>query len=235
MDEQAALHEAIEKLYATFAKYPLRHPVQGCPHCVFKDDQERIASKELRQLDDSDLAQFAWKAMTTWGEEDDFKHFLPRILELMSDAREKNLLDRFVIFGKLKYCKVWSEQEQESITNYLLAYWRWILADRPGCEGYYEAGSYLGDVTDLVDDITPFLNIWQEMMHVPSSLRHLAAMICYHPWESRLIQHKQSWAWLCEDATKEMLEEGFYAYMDESWVEELSLAVDVLELWWTFS
>lgn len=236
VDEQAALHEAIEKLYATFAKYPLLHPVLGCPHCVFKDDQERIASKELRQLDSSDLEKFAWKAMTTWGGEDDFKHFLPSILELIvSDEREqKYLLNCSVIFGKLNYCKVWSEQEQEAITNYLLAYWRLILVDRPEREGdCWEAGVYLEDVADRLGDITPYLNIWREMLPAPSSLRHLAAMIYNHscPWKSRLIQNEQIWAWLCEDSTKEMLEEGFYAYMDEDWVKELSLAVDMLELW----
>jgi hypothetical protein len=34
-----------------------------------------------------------------------------------------------------------------------------------------------------------------------------------------------------EESTKEKLEEGFYAYMDEDWAEELSLAVDVLDMW----
>ncbi len=236
IDEQAALHEAIGKLYATFAKYPLRHPVIGCPCCVSEADQERLASKELRQLDGADLAQFVWKAMTTWGDEDDFKHFLPRILELIiSDEQEqKYLLDRSVIFGKLKYCKVWSEQEQKAITNYLLAYWRWILVDRLGPKGdYWEAGDYLEDVADLVSDIMPYLNFWREMLPAPSSLRHLSAMIRYYSWESRLLQNEQIWAWLWEERTKEMLEEGFYTYMDEDWAEELSLAVDVLELWRT--
>src|SRR5216683_3071765 len=66
MDEQTALHEAIEQLYATFASYPLHHPVIGCTCCVSKADQERIASKALRQLAGYDLERFAWKAMSTW-------------------------------------------------------------------------------------------------------------------------------------------------------------------------
>lgn len=65
MDERIALQAAIDKLYTIFARYPLRHPVIGCPHCVSQVDQERIASKPLRQLKGEDLERFAWKAMST--------------------------------------------------------------------------------------------------------------------------------------------------------------------------
>ena len=162
MDEQAALHEAIEKLYATFASYPLHHPVVGCPCCVSKADQERIASKALRQLDGYDLERFAWKAMSTWGDENDFRHFLPRVLELLSDAQERrNLPDLFIVFGKLSYghCEMWPKQEQEAITNYLLALWRWILAGHPGREeDSLVASAYLEAMLDGIDDFAPFLN-----------------------------------------------------------------------------
>jgi hypothetical protein len=33
-----------------------------------------------------------------------------------------------------------------------------------------------------------------------------------------------------EESTKEKLKEGFYAYMNEDWAEELSLAVDVSDV-----
>jgi hypothetical protein len=39
--------------------------------------------------------------MTTWGNVDDFKHFLPRILELCIDHDLG--IHPFGIFGKLKY------------------------------------------------------------------------------------------------------------------------------------
>ncbi len=40
-DELTILKETIEALYTTFAAYPLRHPVEGCPCCVTPEDQER--------------------------------------------------------------------------------------------------------------------------------------------------------------------------------------------------
>src|SRR5260370_42697166 len=81
---------------------------------------------------------------------------------------------------------------------------------------------------DGIDDFAPFLNAWRDM-RMPSSLRQLSAMIRNHCWGYPLAQNKQILAWLREAGTKEMLEEGFYAYMDEDWAEELALAVEGLE------
>jgi hypothetical protein len=89
---------------------------------------------------------------------------------------------------------------------------------------------FIEEILDWIDDLAPFLNVWRDL-YTPSLLRHFSDMIRYHSWESQLIQNKQIWAWMWEENTKEKLEEGFYAYMDEDWAEELSLAVDVLDMW----
>ena len=231
MDEQVALHEAIEGLYATFASYPLRHPVVGCPCCVSRADQELIASKVLRQLNGYDLERFVWKAMSTWGDENDFRHFLPRVLELMSDVRERrDLPDLFIIFRKLcsGHWELWPQQEQEAITTYLLAFWRWILAGHPGSEEEYLVASvYLEAMVDDIDDFAPFLNAWRDM-RTPPALRQLSELIRDHSWVAPLAQNMHLLAWLREDSTKKMLEEGFYAYMDEEWAEELAQAVEMV-------
>jgi hypothetical protein len=232
MDEQIALQATIEELYTTFANYPLRHPVEGCSCCVSRADQERIASKPLHQLDGSDLERFAWKALSTWGDENDLKHFLPRLLELLSDGQQRrDLPDPFIIFGKLRYghYERWPEQEQEAIINYLLALWRWILAGHSGQNGGdLPAGECLTALLDGIDDFAPFLNAWREM-RTSSSLRQLAELVRYHSWGNQLVRNQQIWAWLREDGTREMLEAGFYAFIDEGWADELALAVDVLD------
>ena len=178
MDEQAALHEAIERLYATFVSYPLHHPVIGCPGCVSRADQERIASKALRQLNGDDLEQFAWNAIGTWGDENDFRHFLPRLLELISDPQERrHLPDLFVIFDKLSYCKRWPKQEQEAITTFLLTFWRSILAGHPGREeDSLVASAYLEAMLGGIDDFAPYLHAWRDMC-MSSSLRQLSELI----------------------------------------------------------
>ena len=68
-----------------------------------KDDKSTLHSKQLRELEDEDLARYAFKAMTTWGDVNDYKHYLPRIFEL--SAKRELLVDTFVTLGKLEYGK----------------------------------------------------------------------------------------------------------------------------------
>jgi hypothetical protein len=231
MNDQASCNQALEALYTTFASYPLRHPIVGCPCCVSVADQKRLESHALRQLDSNDLARFSWKAMTTWGDENDFRHFLPRVLELLSDARERrNLPELFVIFGKLRYghYQSWPQQEQGAIIDYLLLLWQRILDSHPGGgEDSLLASDYLEALLAGIDDLAPFLDAWHDRRQ-PSSLCHLAELILHHAWKDPFAQHTQILTWLRDRRTREMLEEGFYAVMDEVWVDDLGAAADML-------
>ena len=117
------LISAIERLYQTFAIYPFRPTMEGCPCCVSGSDKEKIHSKQLRQLEEEDLSRYVFKAMTTWGDVKDFKHYLPRIFELV--AMKDSGIDTFVVSGKLEYSqwKNWPENEKEAIVSFLLAWW----------------------------------------------------------------------------------------------------------------
>jgi len=53
--------------------------MEGCPCCVSNEDKEKLHTKELRLLEESDISRYAFRALTTWGDIDDFKHYLPRI------------------------------------------------------------------------------------------------------------------------------------------------------------
>ena len=44
----------IEELYKTFAKYPFKSNIEGCPCCVSNTDKSTLHSKKLRKLNDDD-------------------------------------------------------------------------------------------------------------------------------------------------------------------------------------
>jgi hypothetical protein len=79
--DSPALQTAVAGLYATFAPYPLGK-VAGCPHCVYPQDIALIHSAPMRALSAEQLEKYGWKAMTTWGDVADFKHFAPRLFEI---------------------------------------------------------------------------------------------------------------------------------------------------------
>jgi len=92
LDYKSELKKAIADLYSVFKDYRLDSHVEGCPCCVTKNDKQLIEAKVLTELSPDDLNRFAFKAMTTWGTVEDFKHFLPRQRELLYQGLSANKL-----------------------------------------------------------------------------------------------------------------------------------------------
>ena len=80
-----------------------------------------IRAKPLRSLSGADLGKFAMKALNTWGDEDEFRHYLPRMFELVVD--EPNWTDIPILFGKLSTggWRTWPPEEQHAIERYINA------------------------------------------------------------------------------------------------------------------
>lgn len=145
---------ATEKLYSTFSKYQLNSTIEGCPCCVSDTDKSTLHSKPLRKLEDEDLSRYAFKAMTTWGDVNDYKHYLPRIFELT--ATRKLIVDTFVTLGKLDYgnWKEWDNNEQESINEFLKAWWKYDIntATYFDTEIFIELNKLIGDIPSMLKD-----------------------------------------------------------------------------------
>ena len=125
------LQSEINNLYTTFSIYAYRQVMQGCPCCVSDADKEPLHTKPLRQLDGEDLSRYTFKAMTTWGDAADFKHYLPRILELY--ATTDFAVDTFIIFDKLEYAQWenWTQDEKAAISIFLTAWWADLICNKP--------------------------------------------------------------------------------------------------------
>lgn len=145
---------ALENLYSTFLCYPFKSTIEGCPCCVSDIDKSTLHSKQLRELEDDDLSRYAFKAMTTWGNVEDYKHYLPRILELT--AQRKLIVDTFVTLGKLEYgkWKEWDKPEQESIIEFIKAWWKYDInyASSFDLENLVEIHKLFGDVTSMLNE-----------------------------------------------------------------------------------
>lgn len=79
------LRTAVERLYAVFESYPLARSIKVyCDCCDYSEDEAKLRAKPLRLLDREELDAMIWHGGNNWGEPDDFKHFLPRIFEILS-------------------------------------------------------------------------------------------------------------------------------------------------------
>jgi hypothetical protein len=76
------LPAAIDRLYAAFAHVPRPAKIDYCDHCVTADELRAVlAPVELRELPVDVLRPYISSVMLTVGDVDDFRYFVPRILE----------------------------------------------------------------------------------------------------------------------------------------------------------
>lgn len=225
-----ALAVAIEHLYEVFATYPLSPHVTGCPCCVGEADDALIHSAPLRQLKPDALARYAFKAMTTWGTVDDFRHFLPRIFELVSVDGGGSWIDPEVVFGKLRYgdWDRWPAHERRAIEAYFKAQWLDVLGRFPHPFGADHALRCIGCAAA---DMTPYLKHWNisgsraAACHFADFLEWNACGVRLEPteiwelssawWSDRPEQARQVRDWMVADERLEELERAFFAFSDD--------------------
>jgi hypothetical protein len=166
------LQRAIAEVYRVFAKYP--HPAE----LEIEDyrDPEKVrrglASKPLSELGGEELGAYAGWAMTTVGDANDYRHFLPRILELGLLDLPWMGLEPWGIAGKLTYgdWRKWPSEEQGAIEAFFQSAWAVTVAD-----DWIEPRWFVG-LVHLGLDIDPALQVWIEATS-PSAIAKCADVI----------------------------------------------------------
>lgn len=231
-----ALESALEALYAAFRQYDGAR-LEGCPHCVSPRDSAALLRAPLRQLG-GELQHYLFKAMTTWGTEEDFKHFVPRLLERYASSS-----DAWLLCNKLAYAqwRSWAEPERSAVEGYLLSLWRAELAEQgPPLPGHTLLETMLALDLDLAPyDLRTRLDTWRSEAIRESSARIADFVLEFGVglfWASPSVAGPTLWkarphmaaevrAWLLEPAIRERLEASFVEHGDD----KVAKAFDLLE------
>jgi hypothetical protein len=112
--------ETFKKLYTVFSKYTRPSRVIGSPISVNPDADIKLTTKPLKSLSKDDLNEYEFKAMTTWGTAEDFKYFLPAILEANFYSFNWGA---DIFFGKIYSAACHEDDEQNVLAEYMLAMW----------------------------------------------------------------------------------------------------------------
>ena len=225
------LKETIENLYKTFAIYPLKSTI-GCPCCVSDSDKEKIHYKQLRNLDGDDLSRYAFKAMTTWGDTDDFKHYLPRIFELLVTTNFP--VATFVILGKLDYGKwtTWTKNEKNSIIKFLLAFWTDHVKN-----SYFDKDTFIV-LNKVIGNSQQLLDCWTIDFNDNSFMNFIDLIYNYY---ADLTSNKNHFKEINDKeieifvqlikTNSEFIEKGFFHYADKDkeFAEKISIAQAIFE------
>lgn len=132
MDEMSPLQRALDRCYEVFAFYPRPRVLDASP---LRDGDllQPLVSLPLRQLNDQQIGRYAGYALTTVGGLDDYRYFLPRILDLATQTQDWPGLDPSLIGEKLKRASWlnWPADEQAAIRHVFEEAWRRALGRHP--------------------------------------------------------------------------------------------------------
>lgn len=207
--------------------------MEGCPCCVSDTDKEKIHSKLLSDLDGDDLSRYAFKVMTTWGDTNDFKHYLPKIFELL--ATTDFIVDTFVVLGKLNdgQWKIWTEKEQAGIKIFLFSWWSDLIKTKL----YFDKEAFI-EINSLTQNIERLLDLWTNNFHDNSFANYVELVNDYYydltNKRKDFKELNQSEAnklinWIKINSTK--LEEGYFYFEDKNkeLAERTSTALYIFE------
>jgi len=196
-----------------------------------------LFSKPLKELTADDLSRFTGKAMTTWGDVDDYKHFLPRIFELTGELDTP--YEIWIAFEKLNYgnWNTWEESERNTIHEYMLELWGSLLNnDTEKAEWVFM--EYFSSIANFYPNFSRLLEIWENNSS-KASIKHLANLIfnervkifdkgVIDGFHKRNENIKELVTWLLSAKTLLRLEQAFYDFEQEPFAGTISRAEKIL-------
>jgi hypothetical protein len=196
-------HEEIERVYNVFSRYSRPTQLEGCPCCTSPAESQSLVSKPLRALTAPELERYAFKALSTWGTLNDYRYFLPRILELTEDG--SLLCDAEITLRKLHYggFQDWPPDERQAVRDYVFGVWREAVhasdtyrADAFLC-GADPALADLSSLLDYADTAAPDFKSAYAAEHSNQTKRKLLNS----SWERDTPPYQQVLSWLYPNST----------------------------------
>ena len=188
------------QLYSIFSSYPTPQNIAGCPCCMHSLANNKWHQKPLQKIEAEQLSDYTFKAITTYGTVNDFRYFLPRILELLS--KQALHIDPSIVWSKLIYANWinWPDAEVAVVKQFLMVDWQNNLNNSP----IFELDLMI-TVNKLLGDITCLLQVWPCNFESPAFAKLIQLVVSYgcskglRPYEFRalsLADFKQLSEWI---------------------------------------
>ncbi|MFF3665807.1 hypothetical protein [Microtetraspora malaysiensis] len=231
MHTSSDLDSALDALYAAFSRYPLPAKSDVCDHCVSAERVLATRAAPLRMLTASALEPYAWNALNTWGDIDEFKHYLPRLLELLILEELDGFLHAQSLMLRVGVrWRSWRQTEQRAITATVGAWWRHTLSNYPRDVDIMRLIEIIADCLEL--DLAPYLAKWESntaetaARHMASLMQDFTVTVARDTEWDRLLDN-----WIRGSAPAEILEAGFFSASSPEVAQELSNALEIHRIW----
>ncbi|WP_344580719.1 hypothetical protein [Nonomuraea roseoviolacea] len=229
MSTDPDLRTALDHLYETFSRHPLPEDTVVCDHCVPPELVRAARTGPLRSLGAEALEPYAWNH-STWGGEADFRHYLPRLLELLITEEMDGWFVGPILAGRAAaHWHDWPDDERDAVVAAVGLWWRETLGAYPRELDAPHLLEIIGREFRL--DPAPYLAAWEEMAGEEAAARHVAALV--RDWRGR-VAGRDAWyaavdAWLAGPAPARLLREGLAGARSPRAERELRAALDLWE------
>jgi hypothetical protein len=210
---ELAYGQALDHLYATFARYPFRRDMPCCiPHCMDREQLDVWNSRPIRTLTIEEINPFA-SNLSTCGETEDFKFVLPRIFEASAEFAFM-WPDPPVAFSNLLNddWHTWPTGERGAIMAFLEAWWmRHLTSKSEQIEDCFVALCVVGT------PIRHWMQMWRETEPISLAqfvLDHASALWLGHgisSFHNKALVVPALLAFFSEPETAEAFETAFLA------------------------
>jgi|GEM_PF-896409 len=173
-----ALRKIINQSYSVFSKYRVTVPLDVCTECCMTPNQENsLVSMSVRQIPFKLLYDYNTAAKTVKPNIDEFKHFLPRFLDLTAELKflhhsAELILSRFEYYTKDE----WTKEESQLMQSYAKELFRYYLSIYPLPE-LEKIDSIIIMLYKAKVDVLEILLDWRTIKS-RSSILHLSDLIC---------------------------------------------------------
>ena len=159
MATNAPLCAAVDSVYSVFARYPTPSRLDASPLRDAAAILKGLTGAPLRDLPGEVIGSYSGWAMTSVGGVRDYKHFLPRILQLATEGGSWLGTQPEVIAQKLAAADwhSWPEIEQRSVSTVFALSWLSACRLHPAVA---DPSDWLCGLALLNFDIEPYLAAW---------------------------------------------------------------------------
>ena len=172
------LRQAIKKSYSVFSKYQAKLPLDVCTDCCMTVDQTReLVNMSTQQIPFKLLYEYNTAAKSVLPKIEEFKHFLPRFLELTAELQFLHHSAELVL-SRFEYYSIgeWTQEERETIQCYANELFKYLLTVYPLPE-LETIDSLIIMLYKAQVNIKEVLKNWSTI-ETRSSVLHLSDLVC---------------------------------------------------------
>jgi hypothetical protein len=229
------LAAALQQAYQVFANLPRPAHLEAAPHRDGDRMLSSLTAAPLRELTGEQIGPYAGCAITTVGSERDYRHFLPRILELAVQEPVWIGAEPPVIAGRLKRAdwETWPADQRDAGLLVFQEAFRWAMEAHPNDA---DASNWLCGVATLNASVGELLAVWRHSRS-PNAALQLASFATANfgalandnifggYWDDvGAVPRRAIAEWLVSRATAEQLTAGLSTVApDDRWSIEVAL------------